>query len=94
MTNEQVARFLLERGLPTMDAAVFLDDRDKEMVVDRSGGAPVPLSQCGVSLERRFTFYDQVHTTGMDIKQALDACAAVTLGKDMTLRDYAQVLQR
>ncbi len=26
----------------------------------------------------------------MDIKQALDACAAVTLGKDMTLRDHAQ----
>jgi 2-keto-4-pentenoate hydratase/2-oxohepta-3-ene-1,7-dioic acid hydratase in catechol pathway len=29
----------------------------------------------------------------MDIKQALDACAAVTLGKDMTLRDYAQGIE-
>ena len=27
----------------------------------------------------------------MDIKQALDAKAALTLGKDMTFRDYAQV---
>ena len=26
----------------------------------------------------------------MDIKQALDAKAALTLGKDMTFRDYAQ----
>ncbi len=26
----------------------------------------------------------------MDIKQAVDACAAVTLGKDMVFRDYAQ----
>ena len=26
----------------------------------------------------------------MDIKQSLDACAVVTLGKDMTLRDLAQ----
>ena len=38
----------------------------------------------------RFTFYDQVHTTGMDIKQCLNAKALVTLGKDMTWRDYAQ----
>lgn len=29
----------------------------------------------------RFTFYDQVHTTGMDIKQALSCTAAVTLGE-------------
>lgn len=28
--------------------------------------------------------------TGMDIKQGLSAVAAVTLGKDMTFRDYAQ----
>lgn len=27
---------------------------------------------------------------GMDIKQGLSAVAAVTLGKDMTFRDYAQ----
>ena len=26
----------------------------------------------------------------MDIKQGLQACALVTLGKDMSLRDYAQ----
>ncbi len=26
----------------------------------------------------------------MDIKQAVDACAVVTLGKDMVFRDYAQ----
>ena len=33
---------------------------------------------------------DQVHTTGMDIKQAASARAALTLGKDMSFRDYAQ----
>jgi hypothetical protein len=36
------------------------------------------------------SFYDQVHTTGMDIRQSLNAVAVVTLGKDMTFRDYAQ----
>lgn len=32
----------------------------------------------------------QVHTTGMDIQQPLSAEAALTLGKDMNFRDYAQ----
>jgi hypothetical protein len=60
------------------------------MLVDRKGGAPVPLARSGCTIEKRFTFYDQVHTTGMDIKQALHAKAVVTLGKDMNLRDYSQ----
>ena len=56
----------------------------------RGSSAAIPLSECGVKKEKRFSFYDQVHTTGQDIKQALDAVAAITLGKDMTLRDFAQ----
>ena len=38
----------------------------------------------------RFVFYDEVHTTGMDIAHRSDAVGVVTLGKDMTFRDYAQ----
>eukprot|EP00939_MAST-03C_sp_MAST-3C-sp1_P001539 g1539.t1 len=90
ISNEGVARYLLQSGLKGMDACVFLDSLDRKMVVDRSARKPVPLNRCGVSISRRFTFYDQIHTTGMDIKQPLDACAAATLGKDMTLRDHAQ----
>ena len=33
---------------------------------------------------RSASFYDQVHTTGMDIAQGFDSCAAVILGKDMS----------
>ncbi|CAJ1349248.1 unnamed protein product [Effrenium voratum] len=47
-------------------------------------------AQCGLSPEKRFSFYDHVHTTGMDLKQPLLCTAALTLSKDMTLRDYAQ----
>ena len=39
---------------------------------------------------KRFAFYDQVHTTGMDIQHSVNACAVITLGKDMVFRDYAQ----
>ena len=39
---------------------------------------------------RRFCFYDQIHTTGMDIRHRQQAHAAITVGKDTTWRDYAQ----
>jgi hypothetical protein len=38
----------------------------------------------------RFTFFDQIHTTGIDIKQTPTARAVITIGKDMVFRDYAQ----
>lgn len=97
MSNEEVARKLLTLGLEGMEACVFLNSLDAKMIVDRSGGPPVPLAVSGIgffsskyfnyyfffkllAVENRFTFYDQIHTTGMDIKQALDATAAVTIG--------------
>lgn len=90
-TNESTARFLLQNGLPDMDAVCFLNDDDRPMVIVRGqGSAPQPLSLCGVKLTRMFTYYDDVHTTGTDIKQHPNARAALTLGKDMTLRDAAQ----
>jgi hypothetical protein len=147
-----VARYLLEHGLPGMSGVVFLDEQDHRMVLLRNGWRVVRLRQCGLPLDKRFTFYDQVwhpdlasnisapsiaplfstvpklsslqpdfhsfctfshftffslsplqpftqsfiphaiqiHTTGMDIKQALHAHACLTLGKDMVFRDYAQ----
>uniref|UniRef100_M4BT13 ubiquitinyl hydrolase 1 n=1 Tax=Hyaloperonospora arabidopsidis (strain Emoy2) TaxID=559515 RepID=M4BT13_HYAAE len=60
------------------------------MILLRDHNAPMPLLQCGLCPSKRITFYDQVHTTGMDIKQCVNARAVVTLGKDMTFRDYAQ----
>ncbi|RLN51178.1 hypothetical protein BBJ28_00003521 [Nothophytophthora sp. Chile5] len=88
--NQEVATFLLAE-LPTeMEGVVYLDEDDRQMILLRDHNAPMPLVQCGLSPSKRFTFYDQVHTTGMDIKQFVNARAVVTLGKDMTFRDYAQ----
>jgi len=89
-TNYDVAKYLLEHGLHGLDGCVFLDRQDRQMILLRSSWTVLPLAQCGIDPSKRFTFYDQVHTTGMDIKQALNAVAVVTLGKDMTFRDYAQ----
>ena len=72
------------------DGVVFLDDEDKKKVLVRATGRIVNQDQCGIPLTRRFAFYDQIHTTGMDIKHRVNARAAVTLGKDMVFRDYVQ----
>ena len=51
-----------------MDGCVFLDELDRKMILVRVGWKVMRLSQSGISKERRFSFYDQVHTTGMDMR--------------------------
>jgi hypothetical protein len=53
------------------------------MIHVRATGRVQELDTCGIPASSRFAFYDQVHTTGMDIKHSLDATAVLTLGKDM-----------
>ncbi|EPY35598.1 hypothetical protein STCU_01076 [Strigomonas culicis] len=93
MDNEDVARYLLAR-LPEalFDGVVYLDQQDRQVILQRdsSGHIAVPVAQCGIPLSRRFTFFDQVHTTGTDVRQAATASAVITLGKDLVFRDYAQ----
>ena len=90
LTNLQVARYLLTHGLEGMEGVVFLDDKDRKVILLRAGLRVLPLAGCGVAPHRRFTFFDQVHSTGVDVAQTLSAQAAMTLGKDMTFRDFAQ----
>lgn len=91
LSNYDVAKFLLTHGLSSdFDGVVFLDHKDRKMILMRHGMNVVRLNQSGIPPHRRFSFYDQIHTTGMDIHQCIDARAALTLGKDMTFRDYAQ----
>lgn len=91
MSNFDVAKYLLTHGLPVdFDGVVFLDHNDRKMILMRHGMNVVRMNQSGIPPHRRFSFYDQIHTTGMDIHQCIDARAALTLGKDMTFRDYAQ----
>ncbi|OEH80097.1 EF hand family protein [Cyclospora cayetanensis] len=90
ISNYHVALVLLQLGLPHMEGVVFLDSRDRQMVLIREGWEVLQLAQCGIATERRFSFYDHVHTTGQDIRQAADGRAFLTLGKDCTFRDVAQ----
>ena len=88
MTNYQVARYLLAHGLTGMEGVVYLDEKDRKVILLRAGLRVLPLAGCGVAPHRRFTFFDQVHSTGVDVQQTLSARAAMTLGKDMTFHFY------
>jgi hypothetical protein len=91
-----VAEFLLEVGLPGFSGVVYLDSMDRPMVrmrgstSERQRRPAVHLHECGLRPEQRFTFYDNVHTTGLDVPQAPNAVAVITVGKDTSLRDYSQ----
>ena len=59
-SNSEVAAFLLKKGLSWCEGVVFLDENDEKQVLVRATGRAVPADQCGVPLEKRFAFYDQV----------------------------------
>ena len=63
MTNLEVATYLLQNGLETMQGVVFLDAADKKMILVRTSMKVMPLEQSGLNRSVIFSFYDQVHTT-------------------------------
>eukprot|EP00931_Biecheleriopsis_adriatica_P057927 TRINITY_DN3440_c1_g1_i1.p1 TRINITY_DN3440_c1_g1~~TRINITY_DN3440_c1_g1_i1.p1 ORF type:complete len:2068 (-),score=475.91 TRINITY_DN3440_c1_g1_i1:13-5871(-) len=89
LSNMQVAQVLLDFDLP-YEAVVFCDQGGEQRLLRRGRAESVRLANCTLPLDRRFVFYDQVHTTGIDIRHSPWACAALTLGKDSTFRDFAQ----
>jgi len=89
-SNEEVARYLIDHGLKHLQGCVFLDATDHKMIYIRGAEKSIPLAESGLSRDKRFTFYDQVHTTGMDIKQSLNAIALQTVGSKMSMRDLSQ----
>ncbi len=91
LTNVQVAEFLLTSDDNAQwDGVVYLDSNSTKMVLVKETMNSVKIEDSGIPWDRRFAFYDQVHTTGVDINHKMNAVAVLTLGKDMNLRDYAQ----
>lgn len=101
LTNKEVAEHLLglkKRTDGTMpvtlpewiEGVVFIEEDGAKRILNRQSREVGKLADSGVPISARFCFYDQIHTTGMDIQHRLDAVAALTLGKDMVWRDFAQ----
>jgi len=63
MRNYEVAKYLLTHGLPPQfEGVVFLDHYDRKMILMRQGMNVVRMDQSGIPPDRRFSFYDQIHT--------------------------------
>ena len=93
-SNEEVARELLRTksrgsgasratspGLPWAEGVIFLDSNDAQQVLVRATGRVVPADQCGVPLEKRFAFYDQVrhcHVTAKSLPRHRPALRSTT----------------
>ena len=92
-SNLEVAATLLPLLGAEFGGVVYLDQGGNKAILLRGGGT-MGLERCGLPKERRFSFFDQVHTTGMDIPQASNARAVLTLSAELTFRDYAQAAYR
>ena len=91
--NRQVAQYMMRNDrADRFDAAVFIDRTGERVYITKTNleeGKKIAL--CGVPLHKRFTFYDQAHTTGTDIKQHTAARALATVNKGVIFRDHCQV---
>ncbi len=67
-----------------LEAPILIGTSDPKIILERTGSSP---EQC-------FTYYDQRHTRGTDIKQALNAVALLTVDKDTLAKDYEQAAMR
>jgi hypothetical protein len=79
-TNHQFAQEWLECRSDAK-AAVYFDDQDEPMVLDRSNMiTPLRISPLSGKLEGCLIYMDEVHTRGIDLAIPIGARAAVTLG--------------
>lgn len=93
-SNEEVAQTLLNKLEPGFKGIIFYNDKNELVILERGKTKPISLSDSSLPIEERFTFYDQVHTTGSNIKQKSDAEAVVTIGTHTQLRDLLQSVWR
>jgi hypothetical protein len=61
LTNLEVATELMANGgLPGVDGVVYLDSKDRKMILLRKTLRSVPLAESGIPTSKRFAFYDEV----------------------------------
>lgn len=94
LSNENVAEKILEH-LSTLgseiQAVVFYNSKD-ELVIKEKGKAAVPLASSAIPPEKRLTYYDQSHTFGADIVQAIGAEGVVTVSENSDF-DFEKLFQ-
>lgn len=85
------AALLRSKGV---EAGVYFDDAGR-IVKKRKEKDPLPIELAPeTDLTHTLTLYDQIHTTGTDIRQAKAAKAVVTIGENTFIRDVFQAVWR
>lgn len=96
--NGTLAKEILKRitQIPNhpVKGVIFFDQNNEIMILEKGKKDPLPLAQSQLKPDECYTYYDQRHTTGADIKQISSAKATVSIGKDSTLRDLLQAVWR
>lgn len=78
-TNLEVAQYLLDafrrlRPAGSVEGVVYLNESDRKMILVDSTRHSVELAECGIALENRFTFYDQVRHTYRQVLLSVRFC--------------------
>ena len=97
VSNEEAAKSLLRiisSKNPAILGVVYYNEENEIVILEKGQNKAVPLALSSLTPEQRFTYYDQKHTTGSDIKQATRAKALVTIGKGTFDRDLKQSVWR
>ena len=79
MSNRQVAQAVLDL-CSRFRAAIYFDDDNQVLVLDRDG-KETPLAKSPLQPAHGFTYLDDKHTRGTDLRFAPDAVGAVTICK-------------
>ncbi|KAK4503660.1 hypothetical protein PRZ48_004575 [Zasmidium cellare] len=96
LNNEGVAKtWLWKCADPRKEAAVFCNDADELVVVDRRGIKELlQTSSYSTRLDVCLVYLDEAHTRGIDLKLPHDSRAAVTLGAGLTKDRLVQACMR
>lgn len=78
--DNQLCALPIDRENKTFKSPVFIGSTDMDVIASITKSRP---EQC-------FTFYDQRHTTGVDIVQPTNAIGFLSLDKETSIRDYLQ----
>lgn len=92
MSNRQVAQGVLDL-CSWFRAAIYFDDDNQILVLDRDG-KDTPLAKSPLQPAHGFTYLDDKHTRGTDLRFAPDAVGAVTICKKTTKDRLVQACMR
>jgi hypothetical protein len=94
--HEEVARnlFTLTWFRDAFDGVIFFDEKGNKKMLEESSRAVVSADSSNIPMSRHFTFYDQKHSTGTNIKQMPEAKGVTSVSKQMILRDLMQAVKR